>query len=159
MIRSIQQAGTGTCGTRPFASERCGLSSDPGSDGSLPFQLNAGREILGQFPVARSRALFLGPNVEEAAKQDELAEVVGIVVNQQNGFVGEGLTIGVRNGCQNIGFFERGDEFLAVSAEGGDGLVPCLRIGRLGRLGPVALGKIGRFVFGVESVVDDVPLG
>src|SRR6516225_3342385 len=76
-----RQEGTGTCGTRPFASQRCGLSSDRGCDGSLPFQLNAGCEIFGQFPVARSRASFLGPNVEEAAKEDELAEVVGVVVN------------------------------------------------------------------------------
>jgi hypothetical protein len=97
--------------------------------------------------------------VEEAAEKEELAEVVGVVVEEEDGFGGEGLVVGVGDGSEEIGFFEGGEEFFAVGAQGSHGFVPSVGVGRFGRLGPVAVGEIGRFVFGIEGVLDDVPLG
>jgi hypothetical protein len=97
--------------------------------------------------------------VEEAAEEKELAEVVGIVVDEEDGFGSEGLVVGVGNGGEEIGFLERGEEFFAVGAESGDGFVPGFGVGRLGRFGPVAVGEVGRLVFGIQGVLDDIPLG
>ena len=106
--------------------------------------------------VSRS---FVRPNIEEPAEENELAEVVGIVVDEEDGFVGQGLIVGVGDGGEEVGLFEGGDKFLAVRAEGGDGFVPGFGVGRLWGFGPVARGPIGRLVFRVEGVLDDVPLG
>lgn len=102
--------------------------------------------------------LFFGPSVQEAAQKDNLAEVVSVVVDEEDGFVGQGLIMGVRDGSENVSLFEGGDEFLAVGAESGDGFVPSFRVGRFGGFGPVAIGEVGRFVLGVERIFDDVPL-
>lgn len=84
--------------------------------------------------------------------------MVGIVVDQQDGFGSKRLAVGMRNGRENIGLFEGSDKFFAVGAEGSDGLVPSLGIGGFGGLGPVAAGEVGRFVFGIDGVFDDVRL-
>jgi hypothetical protein len=97
--------------------------------------------------------------VEETAQENELAEVVGVVVNEEDGFGGQGLVVGVGDGGEEVGFFDDREEFFAVGAEGSDGPLPGFGIGRFGGFGPVAVGKIRRFVFGVAGVFDDVPLG
>ena len=45
----------------------------------------------------------LGPTGEEAADEDELADVVGIVVGEQESLAEERLVIGVRDGREEIG--------------------------------------------------------
>ena len=97
--------------------------------------------------------------MEETAQEDELAEVVGVVVDEEDGFRGQGLVVGVGDGGKEVGFFDRREEFLAIGAEGSDGPLPGFGIGRLGRLGPVTTGKTGRFVLGIADVFDDIPLG
>ena len=45
----------------------------------------------------------LGPTGEEAADEDELADVVGIVVGEQESLAEERLVIGVSDGREEIG--------------------------------------------------------
>ena len=83
-------------------------------------------EILFEFGAARSVTaaehdedwnLFFGPGVQEAAEENELAEVIGVVVDEENGFGSEGLVVGVGQRSEDVGFFEGGDELFAVGAE------------------------------------------
>jgi len=62
--------------------------------------------------------------VEKAAKEEELAKVVGVVVDEQDGFGGERLIVGVRNGSEEIGFFQGGNELFAVGEKRGDRFIP-----------------------------------
>jgi hypothetical protein len=87
-----------------------------------------------------------------------LAEVVSVVVDEKDGFGSQGLVIGVPEGGEEIRFLERGDEFLAIGPEGGERVVPSSRVGWFGRFQPVAIRKVGRFVFRVKGVFDNVPL-
>ena len=100
------------------------------------------------------------PGGQEAADEDELADVVGVVVGEEERFVEERLVVGVRNRGEEIrgGIFDSGGEFFQVGAESGDAFVPGFCIGRFGRFGPVAGREIGRGVLGVKGVFDDVPL-
>lgn len=66
--------------------------------------------------------------------------------------------VGVADGGEYVDLLQGGDQFFAVGTERGDGLVPGFGVGRFGRFRPVAVGEIRRFVLGVESVFDDVPL-
>ena len=101
-----------------------------------------------------------GPGGEEAADEDELAEVVGVVIGEEQGFVQQGLVVGVRDGGEEIGgrIFDFGGELLAVGAKGSDAFFPGFCVGRFGRLGPIARRENGRDMPGVERVFDDVPL-
>jgi len=97
--------------------------------------------------------------VEETAQEDELAEVVGVVVDEEDGFRGQGLVVGVGDGGKEVGFFDGCEEFLAIGAKGSDRPLPGFGIGRFGGLRPVTIGKTGRFMLGIADVFDDVPLG
>jgi hypothetical protein len=102
-----------------------------------------------------------GPGGEEAADENELAQVVGVMVGEKQGFVEQRLVIGVGNGSEKVGgrVFNFGGELFAVGAEGRDTFIPGFCVGRLRRFGPIAGGEIGRDMLGIECVFDDVPLG
>src|SRR5262249_62071450 len=85
----------------------------------------------------------LGPTGEEAADEDELADVVGVVVGEQESLAEERLVIGVSDGREEIGgsVFDFGGEFFQVSAKGADAFVPGFWIGRRGSTLAIAGGK------------------
>jgi len=56
--------------------------------------------------LARERLCAGVPGAQQTAEQDELAQVIRVVVDQQDGFAGERLIVGVLDGRQDIQFFE-----------------------------------------------------
>ena len=90
-----------------------------------------------------------------------MAEVVGVVIGEEQGFVQQGLVVGVRDRSEYIrcGIFDFGGELFAVGAEGSDALLPGFCVGRFRGFWPIARRKVGGDMLGVESVFDDVPLG
>lgn len=99
------------------------------------------------------------PDIQKAAKEQELAEVVGVVVDNEDSFRGEGLIVSVGNRGEDVGLLKGDDEFPAVGTKRCNGLVPGFGVSRLGRCRPIAIGKGGGYVFGIQGVFDDVPLG
>ena len=105
------------------------------------------------------------PGAEEAADGDELAQVVCVVIGDQEGFaedrVGRLLGLGVADWFEEIdrGVRDQIHHRLKVGPECGDGLVPgCGARRRVGG-GPVAVGELGGGVLWVDAVAENIPLG
>jgi hypothetical protein len=69
------------------------------------------------------------PGAEEAAENDEFAEVVGGVVGEEESFAEEILAIAPPEGFEEVGVwtFDEGEELFEVAMDGGDGFVPGFR--------------------------------
>ena len=103
------------------------------------------------------------PRSEEAAENDEFAEVVGGVVGEEESFAEEILAVAPAEGLEEVGVWivDEGDEFFEVAVDGRDGVVPGLRGGWRGRFGPVVVGPLHGLVAagGWRGEVEDVALG
>ena len=66
------------------------------------------------------------PDTEQAAEDDEFAEVVGGVVGDEESFAEEVLAFTPAEGLVEIdaGFLEEGFELGEIAADGGDGVIP-----------------------------------
>jgi hypothetical protein len=106
---------------------------------------------------------LLVPCAEEAAKENEFAEMMGVVVGEEKSFAEEILAVAPAEGFVEIvrGLFDEGDEVFQVAMNGGDGFVPGVSGGRLGRAGPVGIGPFDGMVAsgGRRGEVEDVALG
>ncbi len=117
---------------------------------------SAGLEGTGRVRVSANRM----PGAEQAAEQDELAEVIRIMVGCQQRFAEDGLSRAVRDARGEIRF-RAGYELLqgaAIAQECADAAVPRGGARRGGGFRPVAAGKIRRDVFRVAAELKDVPL-
>jgi hypothetical protein len=66
------------------------VSCDPmAPNREVAWRMSNGGKCLGSYCSGLRSFLFFGPGVEQAAQQDELAEVVGVVVKEQDGFGGQ----------------------------------------------------------------------
>jgi predicted enzyme related to lactoylglutathione lyase len=136
--------------------ERKGAESYPSKDNAvLFFEVKQPTEQAWGTRIKES-----GPGGKEAADEDELAKMVGVVIGEDKSFVEQGLVVGVRDGSKKIGcgIFDFGGELYQVGVKRGHAFLPGFFVGRLGRFGPIARGEIGRSVLGIERVLDDVPL-
>jgi hypothetical protein len=103
------------------------------------------------------------PGAEEAAEEDELAEMVGGVVGDEEGFAEEVLAFAPPEGFIEVGagVLDEGFEVFEVGVDRGDGLVPGVGIGRLVVFGPVVVGPLDGVVAAGRGCgeVEDVALG
>ena len=105
--------------------------------------------------------LGFGPGAEGAAEVDELAEVIGIVVGEDEGFAQNGLALAVGDFGVEIGarIFDELNHFAQIVFKGFDGFVPLFFARRDRGLRPVAFGKFGRDVRVIAAKFQNVPLG
>jgi len=121
-------------------------------------RMTSGSFICSLFEVS----LFV-PDAEEAAKNNELTEMISGVVGDEKRFAKKILAVAPTEGLEEVGvgFGDKGFEELEVFADGSDGGVPGVRGGRLGRFGPVFGGPLERMVAagGRRGELEDVALG
>jgi hypothetical protein len=103
------------------------------------------------------------PTAEQAAEDDEFAEVVGGVVGDEERFAKKVLTFAPAEGLGEIGVWFGDESFkgFAVFADGGDAGIPGAGGGWLGRFGPVVVRPLDGVVAagGWRGEVEDVALG
>src|SRR5579885_75329 len=102
----------------------------------------------------------LFPSAEEAAEKKEFAEVIGVVVGDEEGFAEQRLTGAVGERGEEVGVLlaDNPDQGVKSGTEGMDGLVPGCGVGRSGRFWPVAGGKFRGDVLWIARELEDVPL-
>ncbi len=112
------------------------------------------------------RANFLVLNVpgaEEATEDDEFAEMVGVVVGDEEGFAEKVLALAPAERFEEVGLwvFDECDEGFEVGVDEFDGAVPGVVGGWFGRLRPVVLRPAHGVVAagGWRGEVEDVALG
>lgn len=97
---------------------------------------------------------------QQAAHQNDFADVVGGVVGNEQGLAQNGLAGAVRDGGQQVGArrVQQMQKPLPVLPDMVQGCLPLLFIG--GSVGgrPVALRKFWRLVFGVDGELHNIPL-
>jgi hypothetical protein len=102
------------------------------------------------------------PDAEEAAKNNELTEMISGVVGDEKRFAKKILAIAPAEGLEEIrvGFRDESFEEFEILADGGDGCVPGVRGGRLGGFGPILVGPLKRVVAacGRRGKLEDVAL-
>ena len=86
-------------------------------------------------------ASLLVPGAEETAKDDEFAEMVGVVVGDEEGFAEEVLAVAPAERFVEIGggIFDESFEGFEIGADGCDGFVPGVRRWAARAIGPVVL--------------------
>jgi hypothetical protein len=109
----------------------------------------------------RRLGLFV-PDAEESAENNKLTEMISGVVGDEKRLAKEVLAVAPAEGFEEIGFGlgDEGFELLKVFANGGNGRIPGVRGGWLGRLGPVFGRPLERVVAagGRRGEVEDVAL-
>lgn len=103
---------------------------------------------------------FLLPGSEYTADEKQFADVPGVVIGNLQGLAEKGLSVSVGEGGEEIGSgvgyeFSEGGE---VVVKGANGVVPGLVVGRFSGGGPVAGGPVGRFMGGIATEFEHVPL-
>lgn len=100
------------------------------------------------------------PGAEKAAKVEQLAEVVRVVVGDEEGLAQDGLSVAPGNFGEEIGLgvFDERPHGLEVASKLLDALVPGGSVGRRGGFRPVSGGPGRRDVFGIAAELEDVPL-
>src|SRR5579885_3224029 len=118
------------------------------------------KERAERKPAVKQARSGFGPGAVGPAEIDELAEVIGVVVGKEESFSEHGLAFAMRKSREKIGarIPHKLDHGSKVALERLDAGVPCVFAGRVGRLGPVAAGKIRRDVIGIAAELEDVPL-
>ncbi len=115
------------------------------------------------FSLISSETSLLVPCAEKAAQNDEFAEMIGGVVGDEQGFAEKILAVAPAEGLEEIGFglADEGFEVFEVLANGGDGGVPGVCGGWLGRFRPVRVGPLEGMIAacGWRAEVEDVALG
>jgi hypothetical protein len=110
----------------------------------------------------RRLGLFV-PDAEEAAKNNELTEMISGVVSDEKRFAKKILAVAPAEGFEEVGvgFGDESFEELEVFADRGDRCIPGVCGGWLGGLGPVLFGPLERMVAagGRRGELEDVPLG
>ena len=103
------------------------------------------------------------PDAEEAAKDNELTEMIRGVVGDKKRFAEKILSVAPTEGLEEIGLWPGDESFelLKIGANGGDRSIPGVRRGWRGRLGPVLFGPFEWMVAagGRGGKVEDVALG
>src|SRR5215469_13999066 len=121
-----------------------------------------GSALLILPPTANLATQQLGgrPFSQRAAQIHKLAEMIGIVVGEEQSLTQYRLTITMGNLGIQIGLrvFHQADYFSQVALKRFYGFIPRSGIGRPRRLRPVAFGKTRRNVLGVAAELQDVPL-
>src|ERR1700749_3247930 len=86
------------------------------------------RMSSGSFIFQGLRTSLLVPRAEEAAEEDEFADVVGVVVGDEERFAEKILAVAPAKGFVEVGggFFDEGDKGLEVAMDRGNGFVPCV---------------------------------
>ena len=101
-----------------------------------------------------------GLGAQQAAQQQQLSQVIGVVVGYQQGLAQDGLPLTMGDGGEEVGGGV-GDQLLQgceVGAKSSEAFFPSV-VGRRGvARRPVAGGEVQLFVFGVAAEVEDVPL-
>src|SRR5499425_2547320 len=111
-------------------------------------------------PRARRRRAGSRPVVHDLAKDAELADVIGSVIDDEHRLAQNRLAVAVRDAGVEIRLrmLDEGDHLLQVAVVARDGLVPVF----LGRLrvagGPIVLGEAELLVVRVPDEIEDVPL-
>jgi hypothetical protein len=107
-------------------------------------------------------SLFV-PGSQEAAEDDELAEMVGGVVGYEESFAEEVLAVSPPEWLEEIGFgiFDEGDKTFEVTVDSFDGVVPGVVVGRLRVPGPVVVGPLDGVIAARRwrGEAEDVALG
>ena len=108
-----------------------------------------------------SLVLFVAPSTQETPHGHELAQVICIVVGDQQSLTKDCLPVAVRERSKQIrlGVGDQIHHGLQISPERGDRLVPCFRSWWGIALRPVTVGEIGRDVMRIDAELKDVPLG
>src|SRR5579871_3585501 len=131
-----------------------------GCDGGSP---SMSRMTSGSFigSLFRRLGLFV-PDAEEAAKNNELTEMISGVVSDEKRFAKKILAVAPAEGFEKVGLWFGDESFkeLEVFADSGDGGVPGVRGRWLGRFGPVFFGPLERMVAasGRGGEMEDVAL-
>lgn len=74
-------------------------------------------------PGGRAEAApHLLPVAEKSSEEDEFAEVVGVMVHDQEKFAEQGFIVREFDGLEGIALFEQSQEIFAVAADGADRL-------------------------------------
>lgn len=102
----------------------------------------------------------LDGHAENTTQNQEFAQVVGVVVGDEEGFAEDGLAGAVRERREEVRVFvlHEFDHGVEIGVEGFDRVVPGFGVGRRGRFWPVAGRPIRRNVFRVAREFEDVPL-
>src|SRR5262245_50164228 len=104
---------------------------------------------------------IVGPGAEGTADNNQLSQMVGVVVGNEESLSQDGLSVALRNRREQV----RGrvsDQILhrlQIRTESLDASVPRGLIRRGVASGPVAFGERGRDVAGVAGKFQNVPLG
>lgn len=101
------------------------------------------------------------PGAGLAAKQDELAEMIGVVIGDEHGFTQDGLALAVRDASEEIRFrvLNQFDHGAQIGVEIANAAVPGGGVGRSGGGRPVAGRERRRDVAQIAAEFEDVPLG
>src|SRR5580704_16696716 len=94
-----------------------------GCDGGSP---SMSRMTSGSFIGSLSEDLLFVPDAEEAAKNNELTEMISGVVGQEKHFAKKILAVAPAEGLEEIGIGlgDEGFEVLEILADGGDRSIP-----------------------------------
>jgi len=105
--------------------------------------------------------LLCFPGSQDAAQEDEFADVIGVVIRHLQRLAQQALTFAVGKGREQIrrGTGNQFPHGFVTGPERGDAFLPGVRIWRFGFFGPVAGGPVGRNVFGIAAEFEHVPLG
>jgi len=109
------------------------------------------------------RLSLLVPGAEETAEDDEFAEMVGVVVGDEEGFAEKVLAVAPAKGFEEVRLriFDERDEGFEIGVNDLDGTVPGVVGGWFGGLRPVVLWPAHGVVAagGWRGEVEDVALG
>jgi hypothetical protein len=110
--------------------------------------------------AAFSRAGISSPCAKHAPDCDQFAEVVGIVVDDEDQLAQIGLTRAVRDAGEQIDFGIRGETLqrLEIAVERSDSGIPSAVRGRRGVCRPVVVGPLHFAIVRVEAEVENIVL-
>ena len=113
-----------------------------------------------RFRISSKKRLALFPGAEKAAKNNHLAEVICVVVGNEQGFAENRLSSAVRNSRKKICCWIHHQPFhrRKVAGKCFQTFLPRFCIRGFRAFGPVSGGPIGRDVFRIAREFENVPL-
>src|SRR5579872_4033066 len=111
-------------------------------------------------PRVRRVTPGLFPGAEQATQENQLSNMVGIVIGDQQGFAQERLTLPVRNRSEKIVGRIHDDlrHFSQISPEAGHARIPRGRTRRSIVVGPISFWPLRGFMLWISAELEYVPL-